>query len=92
MPMRNGSICIAPAVVAKLFGGEGVHLTIGDDAATAKRLESKGAKHVKCKVDEICVDDQARVVSTPAYMLATRVSEVAKGVDKLCDAVVRMAR
>ena len=38
------------------------------------------------------VDDKARIVTTPAYMLARRIGEAAQGIDKLCDAVVRMAR
>lgn len=86
-----GFICIAPVLAGKLLGGEGVQLTIGDDAGTAKDLESFGARHVRCKVDEICVDQRLKVVSTPAYMLGPSVGPVAAGIDKLVSAVLEMA-
>ncbi|MBI4879310.1 MAG: isoprenoid biosynthesis glyoxalase ElbB [Planctomycetes bacterium] len=86
-----GAACIAPAVLARLFGNEGVRLTIGSDAGTAARLEAAGARHEKCAMDEIVVDQDRKIVTTPAYMLANRISQVAAGIDKLCAAVLRMA-
>ena len=89
-----GAICIAPAVLAAVLrevdgGGE---LTIGTDADTAAALESMGVTHVPCGVRETCVDPQHGVVSTPAYMLAGRISEAADGIDKLVGQVLEMAR
>lgn len=87
-----GAICIAPAIVARLFGAEGVTLTIGTDRATAERLARTGAKHRDCAVGDVVVDEERRIVTTPAYMLAGRISEAAEGIEKLCREVVRMAR
>jgi len=87
-----GAICIAPAVLAALFGGEGVTLTIGTDEGTAMRLEGQGARHRACRVDDIVIDSDRRIVTTPAYMLAGRISEAADGIEKLCGAVVELAR
>jgi len=39
-----GALCIAPAVLAALFGREGIELTIGTDAGTAAALEQMGAR------------------------------------------------
>jgi enhancing lycopene biosynthesis protein 2 len=86
-----GFICIAPVIAAKVLGGEHVKLTIGDDAETAAAIESWGARHVTCKVDEIAHDDHVRVVSTPAYMLGPWIAPVATGIDKLVSAVLEMA-
>lgn len=86
-----GAICIAPAVIARLFGEEGVTLTIGNDAGTAARLEGKGAHHEDCTVDDIVLDADRKIVTTPAYMLAQRISEAAAGIDKLCGAVLELA-
>jgi enhancing lycopene biosynthesis protein 2 len=87
-----GAICIAPAVLAAVFEGEGVEptLTIGNDADTAKALEAKGAKHVTCPVREFVVDEKNRIVTTPAYMLAERVNEAAEGIEKLVGTVLGM--
>jgi enhancing lycopene biosynthesis protein 2 len=85
-----GFICIAPVIAAKLLGAENVSVTIGDDRETAAAIESWGARHVDCKVDEIAVDERLRVVSTPAYMLGPWIAPVAAGIDKLVSAVLEM--
>ncbi len=87
-----GAICIAPAVLAKVFGSDHKpQLTIGTDAGTAAALEAMGAKHRKCQVSEICVDRENKFVTTPAYMLAQRISEAAEGIGRLVQEVLRMA-
>ncbi len=86
-----GLICISPALGAKLFGSEGVELTIGNDAGTAAALEKLGARHVECAVDGIHVDRVRRVVTTPAYMYHARIGEIAAGIEKLVGAVLEMA-
>jgi len=84
-----GFMCIAPVIAARLVPG--CELTIGDDAETAAACEKMGAKHVRCAVTEIHVDARHRIVTTPAYMLAQRVTEVATGIDKLVMAVLEFA-
>jgi len=86
-----GFICIAPVIGARLLGAEGVRLTIGNDPGTAADVESFGAKHVVCKVEETCVDEKLKVVSTPAYMLGPSVGPVSQGIDKLVSALLEMA-
>jgi enhancing lycopene biosynthesis protein 2 len=86
-----GAVCIAPALVAKVLGRERPRLTIGTDEATAKSLEAMGATHVACAATELAVDRERKLVSTPAYMLGQRISEVAKGIDKAVDALLDMA-
>ncbi len=81
-----GAICIAPAIIAKLIPG--VKLTIGNDSGTANALESMGATHQDCVVTEIIVDEEKRVVSSPAYMLGPWVKDVAAGIRSCVKAVV----
>ncbi len=87
----SGYVCIAPVVAARLFGGEGVRLTIGNDRDTAAAMESWGARHVDCKVEDIVVDERLKIASTPAYMLGPWIAPVATGIDKLVSAVLEMA-
>lgn len=87
----QGYICIAPVIAAKLFGTDKVKVTIGNDRETAAAVESWGARHVDCKVEEIAVDERLEIVSTPAYMLGPWISPVATGIDKLVSAVLEMA-
>ncbi len=86
-----GALCIAPVVLAKALGSEKPELTIGTDAATAKALETMGAKHSDCQVGDVVIDKDHRIVTTPAYMLAQRISQVADGAEKLVKAVLELA-
>ena len=87
----QGYICIAPVIAAKLFGSDKVKVTIGNDRDTAAAIESWGARHVDCKVEEIAVDERIEIVTTPAYMLGPWIAPVAAGIDKLVSAVLEMA-
>ena len=86
-----GFICIAPVIAATLFGSMGVRYTIGRDQGIAARLASTGAVHVETAVTETAVDPRLKIVSTPAYMLAGRISEVEAGVSALVRDVLKMA-
>ena len=86
-----GAICIAPAVLARVFGKLRPRVTIGNDPATARILESFGARHVDCPVDEIVVDEENLLVTTPAYMLGPGLKEIAIGIEKLVKRVVALA-
>ena len=87
-----GAICIAPALLAAIYKGKKkVRLTIGTDAQTAKHLTDMGAEHEACPVREFVVDHESRLVTTPAYMLAKRISEAAEGIEKLVKAVIELA-
>lgn len=86
-----GAVCIAPALLARVLGGESPELTIGTDAGTAAKLEQMGARHVDCPVSEMVVDQKRKLVTSPAYMLAHRISEAAEGIDKAVGALLDMA-
>jgi enhancing lycopene biosynthesis protein 2 len=77
------AICISPAVLAaalRRMGSHAVSLTIGDDVETARAIESLGCRHVPCSVDRVVVDEQHRIISTPAYMLGPGPGEVGAGI------------
>ena len=85
-----GLVCIAPAMTAAIFGA-GARCTIGNDADTAAAIEAAGASHCQRAVDDICIDEANKLVTTPAYMLAGRIGEAAAGINKLVDAVLERA-
>ncbi len=86
-----GFLCIAPAIAARVFGGNHPKVTIGTDEGTARAIEAMGAAHLACPVDDIVIDESAKIVTSPAYMLAGRISEAAAGIRKLVKAVLDMA-
>lgn len=88
-----GAICIAPAMLARMTGQRGLHprITIGNDAATATAIEKMGAQHVACVATDCVVDTAHKIVTTPAYMLASGPAEVFEGVRKLVAEVLKLA-
>lgn len=86
-----GALCIAPVLLAKVFGGMGVRLTIGNDPATAEALAAMGARHVPCAVDEIVVDEHHLLVTSPAYMLGTSIKDIFPGIRRLTAEILRLA-
>ena len=87
-----GALCIAPALIARLFGSElSPEITIGTDAGTASALQKMGAKHKNANVDEIVVDAKNRIVTTPCYMTAQSIKEVGAGAEKLVAKIVEMS-
>jgi enhancing lycopene biosynthesis protein 2 len=85
------AVCIAPALIAKVLGDESPELTIGTDADTAGALQRMGARHVECPVTELVVDRDRKLITSPAYMLATNISEAAEGIEKTVEALLEMA-
>ena len=87
-----GAICIAPALIAKIFEGAGIELTIGKDRDTAQALEKLGQTHKPCGVNEVWVDQRRKIVTTPAYMLAQNVAQAGEGIEKLVQEVLNLSR
>lgn len=87
-----GAICIAPALLARVAGQRGVKakVTIGNDAGTAAAINAMGGVHEEQAVTEIVVDEQNKIVTTPAYMLGPGPAAVWEGVRKLVDRVLQM--
>ena len=85
------AVCIAPALLAKVFGAESPTLTIGTDPDTAQAIEAMGAKHADCPVTEFVVDEHKKLITSPAYMLAGNISEAAEGIEKTVAELLRLA-
>ncbi|MDL2262708.1 isoprenoid biosynthesis glyoxalase ElbB [Bacteroidales bacterium OttesenSCG-928-I21] len=81
------ALCIAPMIVAKVLKAS---VTIGTDVETAKIVELVGGKHVDANYDEIVVDNENRVITTPCYMLANNVYQISVGIEKAVEAMKKM--
>ena len=84
-----GLMCSAPVLVPRLLG-DGIAVTVGNDPAVSGAISAMGGLHRTCSVEDIVVDFEHSVVTTPAYMLATRISEAATGIFKLVDRIAEM--
>lgn len=80
------AMCIAPMVLAKVLGKWGVELTLGSDKNEAASVaRTLGAKTKDCGPTDVCVDMAHKVLTTPAYMAASRISEIFAGAENMVD-------
>lgn len=69
-----GLTCIAPIIAAKVFGSEGVKLTLGGRgdnfpyAGSIDAAKSFGARTEELDVNGVCTDWRNNLITTPAYM------------------------
>lgn len=87
------AVCIAPALLAAICRDAGIksQVTIGTDEATAGGVEAMGGKHLDCPVDEFRVDEENRLITSPAYMLAGNITEAAVGIERTVAELMRLA-
>ena len=85
------AMCIAPMVLAKVLGRYEVELTLGPDDNQASQVAKGFGCNVKaCGPTDVCVDDEHKVFTTPAYMAATRISEIFAGAENMVGELERM--
>ena len=84
-----GAVCIAPAVVVRALGA--VTVTIGADPGTAAGLAEMGGAHENKDVSACYVDSANKIVTAPAYMIETSITEVAKGIEAAIEELLAMA-
>ncbi|MDX7988568.1 isoprenoid biosynthesis glyoxalase ElbB [Xenorhabdus sp. 12] len=84
-----GFMCISPVMIPKILD-KPIKVTIGNDLETAAEIVKMGGIHVDCPVDDIVVDFENKIVTTPAYMLAESLSQAEKGIDKLVQKILEM--
>ena len=78
------AMCIAPMVLAKVLGRYGVQITLGaSDNQAALAAKQLGADPQECGPTDVCVDSEHKVITTPAYMAATRISEIFAGAENM---------
>jgi enhancing lycopene biosynthesis protein 2 len=88
-----GSICIAPVLLAKVMQNRGgALLTVGAaDSDAVRAIETMGSKHHVCEANEVVVDSDHRLISTPAYMCSeASLGEIFQGIQELVIRIQKM--
>lgn len=84
-----GALCISPAILAAVFGD--VNVTIGDDAPTITEIEACGASHTVSENEQIIIDGDNKIVTSPCYMLNASIAQIAIGAEKTVKALLELA-
>jgi enhancing lycopene biosynthesis protein 2 len=83
-----GALCIAPAMMAKIFADATV--TIGQDPGTIEAIEKMGGTHVTTTHGDVVYDDKLNLFSTPCYMLDANILQIAEGADNIVSAMLKV--
>ena len=86
-----GAICISPMLIARAFMDSNIKpiITLGRAEEPALDTEKFGAIHQLKDVTEICIDEENKIVTTPAFMQGdSSLYEVYVGIEKLVEFIV----
>lgn len=85
------AMCISPMVLARVMGRYEVELTLGpDDNQASSVAKGFGCRVRACGPTDVCVDIEHKVLTTPAYMAATRISEIFAGAENMVAELAEM--
>ena len=87
-----GAICIAPVMVAKVleFLGRTGTVTGGFNVEINNDIKAMGINTIKIGAEEIVIDKENKIVTTPAYVEAKSMNESFTGIEKLVNKVLDM--
>ena len=88
-----GAICIAPVMIAKVLqnmGRKGL-VTGGYNQQISLDINAMGIEVQKVGPEDIVIDHENKIISTPAYVEAKSIREVAIGIEKLIEKVVELS-
>ena len=87
-----GAICIAPVMVAKILQkmGRNGKVTGGCNESISNDIQTMGIETESVGPGDIVIDEKNKIVTTPAYVEAQSIKEVAEGIEKLVNKVLEM--
>ena len=87
-----GAICIAPVMVAKIleYLGRTGTVTGGFNDNINNDIRAMGIDTIEVGAEDIVVDEENKIVTTPAYVEAKSMSEAFIGIEKLVNKVLEL--
>jgi len=90
--------CIAPILAAKVLGGSGPTLTLGNCGEESdwpyqgaiEAAKSFGANMEMKNVDEVCIDSENKIVTTPAFMYNGQFHQIQDGVSAMIKELMKL--
>lgn len=93
-------LCMGPTVIAQALNGSHVkpRLTVGstqqaspyDIAGINSGLSSLGSSIEECSIEQICIDEQHKIVTAPCYMMEGDISAVFNNVNQAVKASLNL--
>jgi enhancing lycopene biosynthesis protein 2 len=88
-----GAICISPLLVARALRDSNIkpRVTVGNEEDLMAAVKNMNGIPEERLVGEICYDEVNKIVSTPAYTIGKNIAEVATGIEKLVQKIIRIS-
>lgn len=84
------AMCIAPMFLAQVLGRQNITITLGGENQAAGVARELGCRTEEHSATEACVDREHKIITTPAYMIGTRISEIFAGGEALVAELEKM--
>ncbi|XVN42216.1 MAG: isoprenoid biosynthesis glyoxalase ElbB [Candidatus Rickettsia vulgarisii] len=85
-----GAMCFAPTVVAAALKNHAkITITLGNANELVGKL---GANEKICKVQDIVIDEDNKLVTTPAFMIDAPISEIHEGISNLVSKILNLLK
>lgn len=82
-----GMLCVSPVIIAKIIPG--ARVTVGnEDKELMEKLKSWGADAVPGGVNDVVIDEQNNIVTSPAYMINAPIHKVFDGIGNFVDTLL----
>ncbi|WP_316353634.1 isoprenoid biosynthesis glyoxalase ElbB [Candidatus Trichorickettsia mobilis] len=83
-----GGICIAPTILAAVLKNQAkIRITLGDKNELITKLD---AIEEICLAEDIVIDKENKLVTTPAFMLNASLTQIHRGISKLVNKILKM--
>lgn len=82
-----GALCISPVLISALIPA--AQLTIGNDETTMQHIEALGGQPIEADGSEIVIDKKNKIVTSPCYMLESRISTIYDGAANVVKALMQ---
>jgi len=96
------ALCMGPTVIAKALQGSGIgtKLTVGTDKEKSPYdikeisdgMESVGVMSVMKTINEICVDEENKIVTAPCYMMEASILDVRKNTKMAIEKLITLVK
>lgn len=86
-----GGMCVSPGLIVRAFKGTNIHpkVTGGKEVGLADAIGKMGGIHMECDATEACIDEDNKIVTTPAYTSAQNIFEVFQGVESMIVTIIK---
>ena len=84
------ALCISPVLIASVLKDKKPKLTLGENGTDSNHLETLGAEHIPTTHEDVIVDEELKIISSPCYMLDANISQIFNSADNVVKEMIQL--